>query len=185
MPHSTGRVKSGPAARIELIARAVWIFDGQVLLCRNSKHGYFYLPGGHVEVNEDAPAACRRELKEEAGIDVRVGPCLLIAEVRFHQGGKSRHEVNLVFHVEPAANMDCAGNTPPQVASREPGIAFEWTAISNVASLDVRPGVIRTWLKPKRDGQTVLEGPPEFISVIEDATGARSPRSKSGQSRIE
>lgn len=51
------------------------IFDneGRVLLIRrkNEPHkGFYALPGGFVGVGETVEAACRREVREEAGIEV-------------------------------------------------------------------------------------------------------------------
>jgi ADP-ribose pyrophosphatase YjhB (NUDIX family) len=42
--------------RIEVIARGVMFHEEHVLLCQNCKHGYYYLPGGHVEPGEAAAA---------------------------------------------------------------------------------------------------------------------------------
>ncbi|MBY0262673.1 MAG: NUDIX domain-containing protein, partial [Phycisphaerales bacterium] len=88
-----------PAA-IEFIARGVLIAGSRVLLCRNLKHDYLYLPGGHVEFGESAAAALAREFLEEAALPVRVGPLALVSEGTFATKRRGHHEVNLVFHVE-------------------------------------------------------------------------------------
>ena len=49
---------------IELIARGVFVRGGAVLLCQNVKHGYYYLPGGHVEFGEAAAVALAREIDD-------------------------------------------------------------------------------------------------------------------------
>jgi ADP-ribose pyrophosphatase YjhB (NUDIX family) len=50
---------------IEFLARGVFRDGGRVLVCRNRKKGNCYLPGGHIEWNESAPAALAREMREE------------------------------------------------------------------------------------------------------------------------
>jgi ADP-ribose pyrophosphatase YjhB (NUDIX family) len=46
---------------------------GQVLLVRTAKHGW-ELPGGQVESGEDLHGALCREVREEAGCELTVGP---------------------------------------------------------------------------------------------------------------
>ena len=125
-------------AKIEIIARGLWLRDDSVLLCRSTKRGYLYLPGGHVEHGESASAALRREMIEETGVSVTVGSPLLCVELSFHDH-KPRHEYSVVFHVEPTEPID-------DVVSLEDGISFEWVPLAVVPDLDIRPEPIRAWL---------------------------------------
>lgn len=137
-------MKTSPPAAVEIIARGVLVHAGRVLLCRNVRHDYRYLPGGHVEPDEPAQAALAREFMEETGERVRPGRLLLVAEARFVQKAARRHELNLVFHVEH--DGPTAGATPPPFRSREPKIDFEWVAADRLADVDLRPHAIRDWL---------------------------------------
>lgn len=85
---------------IELIARGLFLHHHSLLVCRNLKHSYCYLPGGHIEFGESAADALRRECQEEFGQDVTVGPLVLACELRFNQRGRARHEVTLLFRAE-------------------------------------------------------------------------------------
>ena len=129
------------AREIEVIARGLVLRGGDVLLCRNVDRGYLFLPGGHVEFGEPAADALAREFAEESDLAVRVGPLLLATEGGFEQRGKRHHEINLVFHVEPAR-----GPAPDRVTSRERQIAFDWTPLAAVLERDVRPQAIQAWL---------------------------------------
>jgi 8-oxo-dGTP diphosphatase len=65
-----------PAPKTPLLTTDCIVFDGQgrVLLIRRGRppfEGEYALPGGLVEIGETLEAACRRELKEETGVDVR------------------------------------------------------------------------------------------------------------------
>jgi 8-oxo-dGTP diphosphatase len=125
--------------QIECIARGLATRDGLVLACRSVKHGYRYLPGGHVEFGESAADALAREFLEETGLRVVPGEPRLVAEVRF---GK-HHEVNTVFHVEHAD-----GPWPERVESLEPKLAFDWLPMETLLgdSGRLRPAAIRDWL---------------------------------------
>jgi 8-oxo-dGTP diphosphatase len=141
-----------PQNHIEVIARGLITGDGQVLLCRDVTKGYLFLPGGHVEFGEAAAAALARELDEEAGLQATVGGLLLADEGVFEQGGRTRHELNLVFHVEHIDGIE--PGVPVQ--SREADIAFDWVDLAGIASADVRPASARAFLAT--GGR--LEGPP-------------------------
>ena len=128
------------ANEIELIARGALFRGSSVLLCRNVRHGYLYLPGGHVEFGETARAAVERELEEECGLRVRAADLVLISEGVFDGPKRRHHELNLVFHVEHD------GALPTQIRSREKSIAFEWADVAGVQELDVRPLAVKAWL---------------------------------------
>ena len=158
----------------ELIARGLVVVGGAVLLCQNRKHGYSYLPGGHMDPGESAAEALAREFLEETTLRVRVGRCVAATEEAFQQGGDFRREINLVFHVELPHETSTPGtsapgpSTPPIVTSAEPKIAFAWLRGSELASADLRPAshkrlVIR---EAASEGQTGCADPEGFSKVL-------------------
>lgn len=131
-----------PLPAIEFIARGVLIAGSSILLCKNLKHGYYYLPGGHVEFGESAAQALAREFLEEAAIDVTVGPLALISEGMFRTKHRRHHEVNLVFHVEHPPGRD-----PMSIQSQEPDhLGFEWLDFAALPEADLRPPAAKAFL---------------------------------------
>ena len=139
-----------PSGEIEIIARGCLIRGSKVLLCQNLKHGYFYLPGGHVEFCESAAAALAREVLEESGLRVRVTDLALVSEGAFATKKHHHHEFNLVFHVEHGGGVGGgwvgAADENPPIRSREAGIAFAWIELAAIPETDVRPVTAKAWL---------------------------------------
>jgi len=133
---------------IEVIARGVCCRNGKILLCHSKGAANTYLPGGHVEFEEDAKAALRREILEEIGVDCKVGKFLGVVENTFKQKGKRHCEVNLVFAVSIPALK--AGKP---VKAVESWIDFKWAAVKDLKRKHLLPmvlcDVLADWLGRK------------------------------------
>jgi 8-oxo-dGTP diphosphatase len=84
-----------PARPLVGVGAVIW--DGsRVLLERRGRPpalGAWSLPGGLIEIGETAEEAVRREVSEECGIDVTVGPLLGIFEpIHRDEDGRVRYQ---------------------------------------------------------------------------------------------
>ena len=90
------------------VVAAVIERDGRVLICQRKRGGRHALkwefPGGKVELGEDSRDALVRELREELGIEARIGEEIDCHEVRYGDGPPIRLRFYRVteFTGEPA-----------------------------------------------------------------------------------
>jgi 8-oxo-dGTP pyrophosphatase MutT (NUDIX family) len=78
--------------------------EGRVLLARAapslSLRGRWFLPGGGVDHGEHPTDALRREVEEESGLTVVLGPLLdVLSDVRVLPDGTSLHTVRMIYRV--------------------------------------------------------------------------------------
>ncbi|TAN38386.1 MAG: NUDIX domain-containing protein [Verrucomicrobia bacterium] len=121
----------------EIIARGACLYRGHILLCRNRKKGNVYLPGGHLEGEERAPDALRRELAEELGLRCAVGRLLGVVQHAFDETDHRVTEINFVFTFRlPRATL----RQPP--ASAEEKLEFIWWPLTSLARSRLEPRIV-------------------------------------------
>jgi len=74
--------------------RAAVFQNDQILLVQESEDGLWTLPGGWADVNDAPSEAVRREVREEAGLEVRVTKLAMLLDRSLHP-----HEPPFPFHV--------------------------------------------------------------------------------------
>jgi ADP-ribose pyrophosphatase YjhB (NUDIX family) len=95
-----------PPERQRIAAYGVCIDDeGRILLARAApsitQQGRWFLPGGGVQHGENPVDSLRREITEESGLTVVLGPLLdVLSDVRTLPDGTSLHTVRLIYRVE-------------------------------------------------------------------------------------
>jgi 8-oxo-dGTP diphosphatase len=93
-----------PAAwphHIVTVSALVYDSDGHALLVRSPRRGWEF-PGGQVEEGETLPDALRREIAEETGVQVHVGPLVgvyssLDAPAKVHFGFLCKYEAGTLI----------------------------------------------------------------------------------------
>lgn len=109
-----------------LIGVGVVVFkDGRVLLVRRGKpprEGQWSLPGGRQRLGERVEETARREVAEEAGIDVEVGPLVDVVDsiTRDAEGAVQYHYTLVDLLAEWRAGTAAAGHDAAEVAWADP-----------------------------------------------------------------
>lgn len=125
------------AATTEVIARAVILRDGQLLVARQRGKSWSFLPGGHVEPGDRVEVALVRELGEELGTEAKIAGFVGAVEHGYIEDGTTHHEINLVFE---------ADITDTEPASQEDHLEFHWLPLDQLAEADVLPGALKAAL---------------------------------------
>jgi len=128
----------------EVIARAVVVQNGKILLCRAKEKGHYFFPGGHVEKGERTEVALKREFLEELG--AKIGKTAFIGAVEnIFRDSYEHHEINLVFEAEVFQY---------EFKSREDHLEFELLSLDEFAGKKVLPvslkKAVAEWLKDKK-----------------------------------
>ncbi len=94
---------------------AIVFRDAEVLLVKRGQPpsaGFWSIPGGAVKLGETVAAALRREVLEEVGLKVRVGPLVAILDrvFRDQEGRVQYHYVLLDYLCHPVSGQLKAGS---------------------------------------------------------------------------
>jgi 8-oxo-dGTP diphosphatase len=99
----------------------VIVRDGRALIVRRAhepRKGEWSLPGGRVELGETLIEAVRREMREETGLDVAIGPMLETFD-RVHRAADGRiryHFVIVDYLCAPIGGNEQAGDDAEALA---------------------------------------------------------------------
>jgi len=133
--------------RFQVRAAAIVLHGGHAFLHRAPGDDYWALPGGRVEVGEEASATIVREMREELGEEVQCGQLLHVAENFFDLAGQRNHEIGFYFRVslaETSAHLDKA-RIYCGIESHL-SLEFRWFPVTELASINLRPTFLRTSL---------------------------------------
>jgi ADP-ribose pyrophosphatase YjhB (NUDIX family) len=88
--------RAAPLSPVSVRARAVIPHGDGIVVAREQRHGreHVTIPGGRAGQGEDTAGAALREVHEETGLQIELGPLLYVAEAI---ASVKRQDLNLIF----------------------------------------------------------------------------------------
>jgi len=144
---------------VNLIVRGIIVHKDHILLTTVTEinvefnQGLYFLPGGHVEHNEPAHDAIKREILEEMGLQVDNLLFKGVLECSWDRKGQPYHEVNFVFDLE-IPNLSLS--SPPR--SLDHGFQkFVWVPLSKISDITILPSSLKTLISRSYVGTELVE----------------------------
>jgi ADP-ribose pyrophosphatase YjhB (NUDIX family) len=125
---------------------AVVIVDGRVVLVRRAHEplkGRWNLPGGAVELGETLAQACAREVLEETGLVVDVGPVIEVFDriMLDADGGVQYHFVLVDYVCRPSGGALRCGSDANDIALADPRALDEYELTDKAVEV-IRKGMV-------------------------------------------
>jgi ADP-ribose pyrophosphatase len=140
------RIKARPNRAFQIRVAGLGFRNGHVLVHRAVEEPFWTFPGGGGEVGETSEDTLRREMREELGVEVRVGRLLWIVENFFRYGGRDWHELGFYYVME----------LPETVPFHESEIVHR--AVDGGSEVEFK------WVRATEAALTELDIPPYFIA---------------------
>lgn len=133
-------------------AAAVVIRDGRVLMHRSATQDVWYLPGGTGEFGESARETLVRELREELGVEARVGRLLWMVEHFFETPSRRWHQLGWYFEAELPEDCDAVRRETWEDEQPEGRVVFRWVPVTDLARFVHLPGFLAAALREPLGG---------------------------------
>jgi 8-oxo-dGTP pyrophosphatase MutT (NUDIX family) len=119
--------------------------DGHVLVHRATHEKFWTFPGGRAEIGETSVETLTREMREELGVAVNVGPLLWAVENFFTFEKRDWHELGYYYRMTvPSSFPFASGSIIHTVEDGHSSLEFKWVpaTVATLKSLPLQPNFI-------------------------------------------
>jgi ADP-ribose pyrophosphatase YjhB (NUDIX family) len=120
-----------------VLVRGIIMDKEHILVAKAKNSDNTFLPGGHLEFNENLRKSLAREMMEEMGIDCMIGEYVGCIENQWTENNIVNQEINHIFIVDGV-------NRRIEVKSKESHLEFYWIKIADMKTENLLPESMRT-----------------------------------------
>lgn len=131
--------------RFNFRVAGIAIRDGHVLVHRATHEKFWTFPGGRAEIGETSAETLQREMVEELGVEVNIGPLLFAVENFFQFEKRDWHELGYYYRMTVPSSFPFAPEIVIHtVEDGKSNLEFKWmpATISAMKSLPLQPNFI-------------------------------------------
>ncbi len=123
-----------------------------ILLHKEDREDFWSLPGGRGEWFEHSTDTLKREMLEEIGVEVEVGPLVWVVENFYTYDGQKRHELALYYQMFlPKGNRYMSTTGPLAGIEEGTPMTFRWFQLDELDSLVLHPSFLQEALRSPLD----------------------------------
>jgi len=119
-----------------ILSRGIIIDSDYILVAKAKNADNTFLPGGHLEFNENLKESLKREIMEEIGINCNIGEYIGCVEAQWIENNITNQEINHVFMVNGI-------NKQLKIKSKENHLDIFWIKINDMEKENLLPKSIR------------------------------------------
>ena len=139
----TFKTKEG---RFNYRVAGVMIHENKLLIMKDHRAPYYYLPGGRVNLHETSTCAILREIKEELQVEGKVNRLLWIHENFFYEQilNESFHEICFYYLIDlPKEFLESSPNHFVMEEHKDRYLSFDWLPLSQLNQVMIYPEFLK------------------------------------------
>ena len=139
-------------SRFNYRVAGILIIQDRILLEKDSIYGFWVLPGGRCEINEESAVTVCREFHEELDYKIRTLNLVSLNENFFEYDGEKFHEIGLYYECELLDDVD-----PEQFENEFNGLEeshiYKWWEIDELETIQFYPLEVKTMILKQEIGK--------------------------------
>lgn len=134
-----------PEGRFNYRAAGIFLHEDKVLLMKDGRSPYYYLPGGRISLHETSTEAILREVREELGVTASIGRLCFVVESYFTEvvAQERFHELAFYYQLTPPQELLQMGESFQRTENGTKSLSFYWKSLCQLPELYLQPAFLK------------------------------------------